>query len=510
MPVLFSVTRIGPPLMAVLLLCWSGVLTAAGVVSFVSGTATVTRGNGPTVLIPNARIREGDMLRTEKGSLLQLRMDDGAIIWLKGGSTMAVDAYRSAKQSGAANVGRAALRLLKGGLRTLTGLIGSTDRSEYELAAPIATIGIRGTDYSVLFCADDCDQAANGLHVRVTTGSILMRNLSGDTLTLGPTQYGYLVNSSTPPERGLEAPQEMTLELPPPELDSTEAPRDPMLLPTNAELSLLVPEPRTSLQYSVTHPTDVEVELPGTPQPPTEPPEDPTRRPFAFTAPDAEGSLSQSRQGLISDLGIEADGGLSRIQGEDSLYEIGTASRIGGGFDPATGVRWGRWSGGTGVVNGQPLDLADRSLHWIYGPQSSDPIALARSGSVTFSLTGNTNPTDTLGNVGVLGTASLSANFTNQTVSSGLVLGIGGNLWSASGSGTLDSGTALFGGNYGSVTIGDTGSGSGQFNGFLVPGGANGLPLGAGLGYTLNGNGTSVSGTAAFGVPASPPVGTAQ
>ncbi|MGQ0618295.1 MAG: FecR family protein [Panacagrimonas sp.] len=503
-----SITRIGPLLTAVLLLVWSGVSTAAGVVSFLSGTATVTRGNGPTVLTANARVREGDMLRTEKGALMQLRMDDGAILWLKGGSTMAVDAYRSGGQGGAGGVSRAALRLLKGGLRTLTGLIGSVDRSEYELATPVATIGIRGTDYSVLLCADDCDQAANGLHVRVTTGSILMRNLSGDTLTLGAGQYGYLINSSTPPERGLEAPQEMILELPPPELDSSEGPRDPMLLPTDAELSLLVPEPATIKVLTAS--SFFDVDPPEQVQPDVDP-VDPTRRAFAFTAPGAETSISQSRLGPIDDLGIEADGGLSRIQGEDSVYEIGSAGRFDGGFDPATGVRWGRWGGGTGAVNGQPLDLADRSLHWIYGPQSSDPIVLARTGSVTFSLTGNTNPTDTLGNVGVLGSATLSANFTQQTVDSSLVLGIGGNLWSASGSGSLNSDTALFGGTYNSVTIGADGlAGNGQFNGFFVPGGAEGLPLGAGLGYVLNGNGTSVSGTAAFGVPVPAPAGTGQ
>ena len=47
-------------------------------------------------------------------------------------------------------------RLLKGGFRAVSGLIGHTRREDYAVQTPVATIGIRGTDYEVRMCSGDC------------------------------------------------------------------------------------------------------------------------------------------------------------------------------------------------------------------------------------------------------------------------------------------------------------------------------------------------------------------
>ncbi len=41
------------------------------------------------------------------------------------------------------------MNLLKGGFRTITGLIGKTNRQGYKLQTATATVGIRGTEFSI-------------------------------------------------------------------------------------------------------------------------------------------------------------------------------------------------------------------------------------------------------------------------------------------------------------------------------------------------------------------------
>ncbi|MDH3767415.1 MAG: hypothetical protein OES99_03055 [Gammaproteobacteria bacterium] len=188
----------------------------------------------------------------------------------------------------------------------------------------------------------------------------------------------------------------------------------------------------------------------------------------------------------------------------DSSYAIGTAGIRDDGFNPATGIGWGRWTGGSGtitevdssVVN---VDLSEQSLHWVYGPEA--PPVIPVTGSANYTLVvGNTDPTDTIGNSGVLGNASLLANFTSATVQSEISLGIAGNVWEASGSGTISS--ELFNGLYNSLLIDGQTGGSGNFSGFFGSPGTNSLPNGAGLTYGLtNPAGISVSGAVVFGAP---------
>jgi hypothetical protein len=53
------------------------------------------------------------------------------------------------------------LRLLKGGLRAVTGYVGKRGNQDaYKMQISTATIGIRGTDYSARLCAQDCKENA--------------------------------------------------------------------------------------------------------------------------------------------------------------------------------------------------------------------------------------------------------------------------------------------------------------------------------------------------------------
>ena len=109
------------------------------------------------------------------------------------------------------------------------------------------------------------------------------------------------------------------------------------------------------------------------------------------------------------------------------------------GTDPVSGISWGRWAGGsmnvTNRVDGtsKPLALAG-SLHWIAGPIETAAVTLPISGTFSYVKAGATSPTDNLGNVGVLNSATLTANFTAQTVDLGVNATIAGSTLGASAS----------------------------------------------------------------------------
>ncbi|MEI7842726.1 MAG: FecR domain-containing protein [Gallionellaceae bacterium] len=101
------------------------------------------------------------------------------------------------------------------------------------------------------------------------------------------------------------------------------------------------------------------------------------------------------------------------------------------GTDPVTGVSWGRWAGGsitdtdriTGTVKTK-TQLG--SLHWIAESATSSAVTLPISGTYTYIKAGGTSPTDQQGTVGVLNSATLTANFTAQTVNMGVNVSVGG------------------------------------------------------------------------------------
>ena len=196
----------------------------------------------------------------------------------------------------------------------------------------------------------------------------------------------------------------------------------------------------------------------------------------------------------------------------DIRAERGTTRGTDLGEDTTTGVRWGRWESGrvnlsSDSVNVSNLNLGPGGMHWIVGDDSYRP-ALPSTGSASFVLYGSTAPTSNTGAEGVLGSASLTANFDNSTVDASLDLsmpdpsGAGDQQWEANASGLeLNRATAGFDGAFDSVTV-TTGTstiqGEGWLSGFFT-GDSSGQLNGAGLGYSLSdGVDTTVSGTAAF------------
>ena len=108
----------------------------------------------------------------------------------------------AATQAAAAPGSRAFFKLLKGGFRAVSGLIGKVDRNDYRVTTPVATIGIRGTDYLLVLCDEKCAtdpvisdtvpegaKIEGGLVVGVVSGGVAVLNNAGKEASLTENQY---------------------------------------------------------------------------------------------------------------------------------------------------------------------------------------------------------------------------------------------------------------------------------------------------------------------------------
>lgn len=125
---------------------WAGV--PAGHVTFVSGEATVVRDDRQHALAAKDAVLESDRLETGADGYVHLRMVDGAVLSLRSDSALSIEHYRYTPD--APSDSRANLTLHYGVARSISGEIGARSREQFRLDTPVAAIGIRGTDFSVL------------------------------------------------------------------------------------------------------------------------------------------------------------------------------------------------------------------------------------------------------------------------------------------------------------------------------------------------------------------------
>jgi len=112
-------------------------------------------------------VNSGDTVSTNSGRA-QLRFSDGAYVSLQPQSEFRIDEYRwEGKADGNE---RGFFSLLKGGLRTITGLVGRTNKSSYQVNTAVATIGIRGTEYTIAYTNSIAGSVGEG-EIQVCNGA---------------------------------------------------------------------------------------------------------------------------------------------------------------------------------------------------------------------------------------------------------------------------------------------------------------------------------------------------
>jgi hypothetical protein len=128
---------------------------AAVVVSLV-GTVSAQKPDGKVrVLAKDSALLAGEIVMTEKGSVVRLRFADGSQTTLRPGSRLVIEDFNYDEADPARD--RKVINLVKGGMRAVTGAVGKRgNQGAYHAKTVAGTIGIRGTDYTARLCNNDC------------------------------------------------------------------------------------------------------------------------------------------------------------------------------------------------------------------------------------------------------------------------------------------------------------------------------------------------------------------
>lgn len=409
-------------------------------VEFAIGNPTA-QGPAGTVrpLTKGVEVTTGDMIDTRDGRV-QLRFVDGAYVSLQPQSQFRIDDFRyNGKQDGTE---KGFFSLVKGGLRTITGLVGRNNKNAYLVTTSVATIGIRGTEYTIQYGKSVSGSVGEG-EIKVCNG--------GGCLNVNNGESYYVQSPDVKPQL-----TDKKVDLPPQQPQSTPATfvQAENRSATGDPISFILTGPQT------VHFAYVEGSFPPGPVPNT------------AAVFDETGALRQANFGGT----VKYWNGPVFEQGNDGI------------------IAWSRWTGDfVRDASGNPLtDLQTRSLHNVAGlPTSASDLSQLNLAQLkgTYELAGSTTPTWSDGGVaGSLSGASLVANFGSMQVTGSVAVNVGGTVYSGTTLGFISSTGSTFTG------FGGSSAGALNFSGFFA--GTNAMR--AGMAYDLWVPGGQVQGAAGF------------
>ena len=159
---------------ASLLLCFSNIVAASEsvgkvILSFGQNYAVDAVGK-ERLLKRQAELYADDLLKTGDKGRLQVRFSDGSRLSLKPQTEFRIAEYSFDASN--PEEGKALYKLLKGGMRTISGKIGKVNKENYKLETVVATIGIRGTHYGTEF-------TPTGLYTETLDGKVVVETDEG-------------------------------------------------------------------------------------------------------------------------------------------------------------------------------------------------------------------------------------------------------------------------------------------------------------------------------------------
>lgn len=206
----------------------------AGTASIVAGAVSAVGLGGETRLLKkDDAVYSGDRIVTGSAGYVRLGFLDGGAMVLRPNTEFAIEDFGfqpgvvestvkvvppppkvepspSAKAepaplqvtTQAATGNRAFFRLVRGGFRAVSGLVGKINREEYAVRVPVATIGIRGTVFFGVYCDAVCaadplvqaslpagESALGGMVSGVDQGSISVVSNAGQTAVVESSKF---------------------------------------------------------------------------------------------------------------------------------------------------------------------------------------------------------------------------------------------------------------------------------------------------------------------------------
>ena len=416
---------------------FAGAAQAADVgrVLLAAGDTVAVRGNQTVKLTFGTAVQDKDVLRTGPASNLQVRFTDESIVSMKESSELRIDDFQfTGKEDGNE---RAFFRLVKGGLRTVTGLIGRANHKNYQMSTTTATIGIRGTDYAATLCQGDCRNndgslAKDGLYGRTHgqshgTNRIDVAN-AVDSKTFGINENFFVADAQSLVERLLVSPDFVSNRLESRKQGGSKggsggSGTEQATAGGAAAESRpsTTPEPLPQLQFVATQDLGPQ----GTP---------------AVILPPVSGFVVVYPLPITAPLGniLFDDDKLAGIANSlNQLTSYGTlgtfpAGSLGTGTVTDTGsltlstgqiVTWGRWTGNTTltIIDGTTFTGAPVLFGTATGLTDNSVLGTL-GGIATYRYVGGPSPVDAAGNVGTVTSSSATINFTTQSAQLNLAM----------------------------------------------------------------------------------------
>jgi hypothetical protein len=486
-----------------LLLVPSLACAQAGRLLLAVGEVAIVRGAQEIRAMAGTAVQSGDTIRVGPRSNAQLRMSDESIIALRSDTVFRIDEYAYAGPNDEAS--RSFFSLVKGGMRTVGGAIARQQAAEFlrtsarpeaptgpqptaaekkpapeeskvvesilaplravagaltptrhAVRVPTATIGVRGTHYTIVHCDNDCyeprrtavasllaqsdagspgvgDLAPNGSYAAVSDGRVIVYN-NRPPVEFGKQEYFYIASMDSSPQ-GLIAPPSFLFD----RLGGQERFR-----------GRGAPETTANMQQSGLNAESRPGDPPTQPSPPTFVVTEQRNESGELTVLGGSGTATLAllaaftndtggpgAQGAFVDPGMltTAGGRSSQTLDAFSVPAASTFTPASGNFSGvsavgsvhdqtqsnALGAYWGIWYGGSVTdASGTTMLSSLNNFHYLVGPLTPPEVIAAKSGAFPLVLVGGTSPTMNDGSVGTFTTNNWTVNFTSRTVEWGV------------------------------------------------------------------------------------------
>jgi hypothetical protein len=446
-----------------------GHTAAAARIEFATGNVMAISSAGQRPLARGAELNAGETINTGDGRA-QLRFADGAMMSLQPQTEFRIDDYSYGGKNDGTEKGF--FSLLRGGLRTITGYIGKGNRDNYKVTTSVATIGIRGTEWSGSLTPGSTPDETQ-LNLGTGEGAIEVCNAGGCIVVASGESA--IVTGDAQPRRTDVRPSL------PPSTTSNPPPK---------------PEPYSVAEERAPDGGLVIVED-NQPTPAPSSPQFTTGSNYAAAASGLyfngnsysifSDQKSPTNVTFVDGQVVSAQGDVYNYADPTSIHDV---DKKVDGNEAVLG--WGRWTGGTATYD-STYSLVD--AHYVVGVPTSNAQIASITGSYSYEKVGGTTPTYTNGSgtgTGTLNSASLTVNFNGgvgYTTSLNVNVTAGTKEFNVSGSGGIPSTTSTFRGNGMSSN-----SDSLNYQGLLA---GNNAKF-AGVAYSLSGGVTQAHGAIAF------------
>lgn len=149
-------------------------LTPIGIVIWTKGTIQALQPKETArTLSRRSPIYVSDVIKTDATSTGGIAFSDGGVISLRADTEFKIDEYNFKKDAAPAQE-KSVMSIVKGGFRTITGSIPKQNPDGYKVNTPVATIGVRGTQYSTVVSTKN-----KGSVFKIDKGVIVVKNKSG-------------------------------------------------------------------------------------------------------------------------------------------------------------------------------------------------------------------------------------------------------------------------------------------------------------------------------------------